>query len=160
MTSGSGSKRGHLFSPSHQCLDICTRVRCCGETSSTGPFSLFHFLYMYRHRYQPQDPTQHPQRSRSREKLSALASGFSGLQPSCPKSPESSPESKDEAFTPPEVLEEAALAPLSLLCPLLSRPLFRPQSLRPQHFNRKRTSLRWPYDSGRPPHPRSIIHYL
>jgi hypothetical protein len=95
MTSGSGSKRGHLFSPSHQCLDICTRVRCCGETSSTGPFSLFHFLYMYRHRYQPQDPTQHPQRSRSREKLSALASGFSGLQPSCPKSPESSPESKD-----------------------------------------------------------------
>ena len=51
-------------------------------------------------------PTQHPQRSRSREKLSALASGFSGLQPSYPKSPESSPESKDEAFTPPEVLEK------------------------------------------------------
>jgi hypothetical protein len=51
-------------------------------------------------------PTQHSQRSSSRETLSALAGGFSGLQPSFPKSPEPSPESKDKAFTPPEVLEK------------------------------------------------------
>jgi len=40
------------------------------------------------------------------ERLSAFANGFSGLQPSRPKSPESSSESKDEAFTPPEVVEK------------------------------------------------------
>ncbi|KAH9980792.1 hypothetical protein BJV74DRAFT_887552 [Russula compacta] len=37
------------------------------------------------------------------ERLSALASGLSGLQPSRSKSPDSASDSKDEAFTPPEI---------------------------------------------------------
>lgn len=40
------------------------------------------------------------------ERLSALASGLSGLQPSRSKSPDSASDSKDEAFTPPEIPPE------------------------------------------------------
>lgn len=42
-----------------------------------------------------------------RERLSALASGLGGLRPSRSKSPDSTSDSRDEAFTAPDILEKS-----------------------------------------------------
>ncbi|KAI0281251.1 hypothetical protein BGY98DRAFT_226982 [Russula aff. rugulosa BPL654] len=52
------------------------------------------------------------------ERLSALASGIGGLQPSRSKSPDSTLDSRDEAFTPPEMPEKLP----SSQSPILSSP--------------------------------------
>jgi hypothetical protein len=62
------------------------------------------------------------------ERFSALTSGFSGLQPSRSKSPEES-DTKDEAFTPPEVPENPH--PSRSQSPILSPPLPSPISAKP-----------------------------
>lgn len=52
------------------------------------------------------------------ERLSALASGLGGLQPSRSKSPDSTSDMRDEAFTPPDMAEKSP----SLQSPILSSP--------------------------------------
>jgi hypothetical protein len=52
------------------------------------------------------------------ERLSALASGLGGLQPSRSKSPDSTSDSRDEAFTPPDMPEKSS----SSQSPILSSP--------------------------------------
>ncbi|KAF8492732.1 hypothetical protein F5888DRAFT_869642 [Russula emetica] len=52
------------------------------------------------------------------ERLSALASGLGGLQPSRSKSPDSTSDSRDEAFTPPDMPEKSP----SSQSPILSSP--------------------------------------
>ncbi|KAH9988913.1 hypothetical protein BJV77DRAFT_717367 [Russula vinacea] len=54
------------------------------------------------------------------ERLSALASGLGGLQPSRSKSPDSTSDSRDEAFTPPEIPEKLRPSPPPIISPPIS----------------------------------------